>query len=360
MLRPALGSVINQTYPNIEIIFVDNLSSDGSAALARQMLESGPRKFTITECPLRGANFARNHGYQFASGDYIQWMDADDELQRNKIALQVAALQRAPEDDIAYGDWMSRQHFAGGPPLIDRHLLRQIPDQLLRTLAGVWYPPHLYLLRRRGADRLQQAQAFWPGRAVGMDAEYSAIAALLGLRFRYVAGACVYYNIWSKHQISNATPLAVRAAGLHAIFQRLQRLARTLPTSAHINPQHKILLFQNWDIWNVPRGSISIVKAGGRHSRLKHNKSGREISARPKEVAVATALMAVPIARTICHHALSIAARIPELSEQHAFIVQTLERLRQAEFLELAAHVGPEDTTSSLESTNGLAHVISG
>src|SRR5690348_9446918 len=93
MLRPALASVLEQTYPAIEVIFVDNNSSDDSAHVAREMLAASHRPSVVTECPAQGANHARNHGYGFARGDYIQWMDADDAMELDKIERQVTALE---------------------------------------------------------------------------------------------------------------------------------------------------------------------------------------------------------------------------------------------------------------------------
>jgi CDP-glycerol glycerophosphotransferase len=103
MLRPALLSVIEQSYAHIEIIFVDNGSTDGSRATAEEIAKTPTRPLKVTICSEPSANNARNFGYRFARGDFVQWMDADDALDRNKIALQVAALEHDPSADIAYG-----------------------------------------------------------------------------------------------------------------------------------------------------------------------------------------------------------------------------------------------------------------
>jgi glycosyltransferase involved in cell wall biosynthesis len=207
MLRAALRSVVEQSYPAIEIVFVDNNSTDGSAALAREIAAGAPhRSWRFAECSEQGVNRARNLWFSLASGAYIQWMDADDSLDKDKIALQVAALEAAPETDIAYGDWTICHIETARPNLERRHNLSQDDDQVLRALAGVWYPPHLYLLRRSAAQQLQDAQAWWPARTVATDVEYTALAALLGLRFRHVAGAHVSYNIWSRGQTSRELP----------------------------------------------------------------------------------------------------------------------------------------------------------
>ena len=246
MLRPALRSVIEQTHPAVEIIFVDDGSTDGSLELAREVLVASGRPYEVTSSQARGANNARNHGYRFAHGAFIQWIDSDDAMDRNKIALQVAAMADR-NIDIAYGDWSSHRQEPGLPDKVERFGLRQVDDQALRTLGGVWYPPHLYLLRRDAADLLQAEQAWWPERVVATDAEYSAIAALLGLRFRHVPGAHVRYNIWSETQIGKRISRATRAANLRAIFERLRGLVEQGRARVPIGRRHRVLLDQSWD-----------------------------------------------------------------------------------------------------------------
>jgi glycosyltransferase involved in cell wall biosynthesis len=84
MLRPALRSVLTQSHPDIEVIFVDNNSTDGSAEVARDVLAKADPPFTLVSCPEQGVNRARNLGYTHARGDFIQWMDADDGMNRDK------------------------------------------------------------------------------------------------------------------------------------------------------------------------------------------------------------------------------------------------------------------------------------
>jgi glycosyltransferase involved in cell wall biosynthesis len=334
MLRPAMLSVIEQSYPNIEIIFVDNNSTDGSLEVAEQLAQSQARPILVTRCAAQGANNARNWGFGLARGEFIQWMDADDRLDPDKIALQVAALERNSADDIAYGDWTANRIEPGKPRTQQRQDLQQVQDQVLRTLAGIWYPPHLYLLRRRAAQLLQDVQGWWPARKVATDVEYSAIAALLGLRFRYVAGAHVHYNTWSASQISGATSYRDRVAGLEAIFRRLRQLAESGQAKVTLTRRHKALLNQNWDIWNMPRAAAVLTKLPGRRFRLRHARTGKEIELRPREAAIAKALLANSWALSSCHFALRLIDALPEVKDDPVTVVQTLERLQSEGFLE--------------------------
>jgi hypothetical protein len=325
MLKPALDSVLRQTWPNLEIIFVDNNSTDGSLALAREVAAGCGRPMRVEICPEQGVNHARNLGFTHARGDFIQWLDADDELAPGKIALQIAALAADPASDIAYGDWMEVRSSPGRPDLGRQHLLTQVDDQIARTLAVIWYPPHLYLLRRAAAERLQAVQAWHPERPVATDVEYSAIAALLGFRFRHVPGAKVRYNIWSDGQIGSGTPYSVRVATLFAIFRRLQAVA--IEAGASLTPRHRILLNQGWDIWRAPPGSVAVEKLAG--GRLRLRSEAGMVEARPRHAAAIRALMEAPAALASFHLALMLADTVPEIGGDHVMAMQILQRFQE-------------------------------
>ncbi len=338
MLRPALLSVLEQTYPNIEIIFVDNNSTDGSLAIAEEIAQTTTRQFHITTCAAQGANNARNWGYGLARGEFIQWLDADDWLDPDKIALQVAALQQHSTDDIAYGDWTARWSETGKPPSEQRHSLGQVGDQVHRTLSLIWYPPHLYLLRRAAAQQLQDVQGWWPARKVATDVEYSAIAALLGLRFRHVAGAHVHYNIWSSaSQISGSTPYRDRVAALAEIFQRLQQFSKSDQVKVGPTHRHKILLDQSWDVWRMPRGSTILTKLPGRRFRLRHVPTGKEIEVRPREAAIANSLLGASHPMTSSHYAVLITEKMPEIVDDCVVVVETIQRFQREGVMELVS-----------------------
>ncbi len=88
-LAAALQSVVAQTWPRWEAIVVDDGSNDNSLAIARQF--ESPRVKVLQQTN-SGAAAARNRAYEICQGDFIQYLDADDLLSVNKIALQVDRL----------------------------------------------------------------------------------------------------------------------------------------------------------------------------------------------------------------------------------------------------------------------------
>ena len=109
-------------------------------------------------CPQRGANRARNLGYTEAKGEYIQWLDADDELGRDKIERQVTALEQQPQFDIACSDWEWCFYDQGSCQWRLEFSGQCWTDPVQQHLLHHWHPPHAYLLRRAAADRLQAIQ----------------------------------------------------------------------------------------------------------------------------------------------------------------------------------------------------------
>lgn len=90
-LPRAIGSVRAQSYPNIEIIAVDDGSRDGTLALLRG--QAGVR--VITQ-PNAGAAAARNAAIAVAQGEFLAFLDADDEWHPDKLAQQITLLADNP------------------------------------------------------------------------------------------------------------------------------------------------------------------------------------------------------------------------------------------------------------------------
>ncbi|RYY06310.1 MAG: glycosyltransferase family 2 protein [Sphingobacteriaceae bacterium] len=97
-----LNSVKNQTYKNIEIIVVDDGSNDNSYEVAKSF---DFENFYIVKQLNEGASAARNHALALAKGTYIQYLDADDVLDYNKIESQLNIIKRFKPTDIICCQW---------------------------------------------------------------------------------------------------------------------------------------------------------------------------------------------------------------------------------------------------------------
>lgn len=88
-ITQAVDSALAQTYPNIEIIVVD----DGSTKHAKLLAPYAGRIHYLGKAN-GGTASALNHGFRLASGEYIAWLSSDDYFYPEKIALQVEAMER--------------------------------------------------------------------------------------------------------------------------------------------------------------------------------------------------------------------------------------------------------------------------
>ena len=101
-LRECLDSIVNQTLREIEIICVDDGSTDGSPEILREYGERDCR-ITIISQENRGISSARNHGADIASGEYFYFMDGDDILERDALS-RLYQLSEEKSLDVLYFD----------------------------------------------------------------------------------------------------------------------------------------------------------------------------------------------------------------------------------------------------------------
>lgn len=98
-LRECLDSVIGQTYKNLEIICVDDGSSDGSFSILEEYGRADKRiRLMKQEKESRTAALARNMGMEAAAGDYLAFLDADDFLEENAIDVAVKDIENSQAD----------------------------------------------------------------------------------------------------------------------------------------------------------------------------------------------------------------------------------------------------------------------
>lgn len=110
-IAETLQSCLAQTYRPLEIIVVDDGSTDTSPTVAAATLQTASIPYRCLSIPNGGASRARNVGWQAARGDWIQFLDADDLLVADKIAIQVTAVNN--DTAVVYGAWQRYGQSAG-------------------------------------------------------------------------------------------------------------------------------------------------------------------------------------------------------------------------------------------------------
>lgn len=91
-LRKCLESIQIQTYRGIEVIMVNDGSTDGSERICREFLKD--RRFKLMNQENSGVSVARNNGLKLATGDYILFVDSDDWMEPDMIATLVCNIEK--------------------------------------------------------------------------------------------------------------------------------------------------------------------------------------------------------------------------------------------------------------------------
>jgi glycosyltransferase involved in cell wall biosynthesis len=90
VIKRAIDSVLAQTYTNWELIIVDNNSTDNTRAIVEEYTQN--ERVIYLQEKRKGVSFARNTGSKNANGDYISFLDSDDEYHFDKLALSLKAM----------------------------------------------------------------------------------------------------------------------------------------------------------------------------------------------------------------------------------------------------------------------------
>jgi len=225
-----IESALAQTWPNREIIVVDDGSRDDSLAIARRY---EARDVRVISQANRGASAARNVGLGAAGGDFIQFLDADDLLAPDKIARQVAILtQEGNRDCVVSGAW---QRFIRDPSEA-----WAAPDALWRELApadwqvlaladnlmihpGAWLTPRALAAAAGGWDE---------SLSLNDDGEYFARVRFKSRRVLFCDGAISYYRSNLPNSLSQPSSRAALQSSfrshelIHALLLRHEDSAR--------------------------------------------------------------------------------------------------------------------------------------
>ncbi|HUG41902.1 MAG TPA: glycosyltransferase family A protein [Longimicrobiales bacterium] len=182
LLEEAVGSVIAQSYRPIEIVIVDDGSTDGTGLAADEIESAHPGVVRVLHVPNGGPGLAREAGRRVARGEFIQYLDSDDVLLPEKFERQVAALLADPGAGVCYGitRYVDEEGKGGDRPT--RRTGERIEWMFPSFLVDRWWATSTALFRRSVTD----AVGPWTGLRNEEDWEYDCRVAALGTRLCYV------------------------------------------------------------------------------------------------------------------------------------------------------------------------------
>ena len=183
LLREAVASVLAQSYRPIEIIIVDDGSTDDTGRAAAALVSDSPEEIVrIIHQANAGPGIARETGRNSARGEFIQYLDSDDILLARKFELQVAGLTGHPQCGISYGKTHYCIHGGKAAPTPWKRTGERIPHVFPAMLESRWWGTSTPLYRRSIVDRAGS----WSRLRSEEDWEYDCRFGAMGVSLHYV------------------------------------------------------------------------------------------------------------------------------------------------------------------------------
>ena len=232
-IEATIRSVLNQTCQDFEVLVVDDGSKDNSLALARKFESERVR---IIPQENQGVSVARNTGIRNARGEFICFLDADDEWRPDYLATIDELTVQYPESAIfvtAYAVNMGNGKINYSTRLEPE--TGCLPSYWLTLAKGYDFVWTSATTMRR--DTLMEAGLFKPGEKIGQDLDMWARVARINPRVAYSNHICVNYNRAAEANARTRVRVAWAGAFIKDLEEELVNPARTAEEKASI--QHK-------------------------------------------------------------------------------------------------------------------------
>ncbi len=224
-IAETIDSCLNQTYDNIEIIIVDDGSTDAGLEIARQY-EIKYENIKVKTQKNSGAPVARNKAFELSTGDYIQYIDADDLLHLDKIYLQMEVLKKSDDRALAFGRYGYFNINIDNTEWKDLFVNKNYDDprELLLDLWGSWTAiiPHMWLSPRK----LIEESGGWDESLVkNQDGEFFARVVFKASQVFFVEKSIGYYRRDNLKSISRQVSRKTLQANLYS-FEKYMELMK--------------------------------------------------------------------------------------------------------------------------------------
>ena len=193
-------SVINQTYTNLELIVVDDGSTDQSIAILQQLILDHPDRIKYLHQHREGPYVARNRGLSVADGAYIAFLDADDWWREDLIEKLHSALAGNADAALAYCGWQNTGLEGGrGEPYVPPDYEKEGKAEQFLRAASPW-PIHAALIRRHAIDAVGGFQTYLP--------------------------TCMDYDLWLRIGMAHSTVLVPEVMAFYRHHQEGQIISK--------------------------------------------------------------------------------------------------------------------------------------
>lgn len=277
----SIESALMQTYPECEVIVVDDGSTDGTVAEV-----SGFDSVTLITQPNQGAPAARNRALEAASGAYIQFLDADDLLNPTKIEAQVQTLEESPKGTVAVSStcyFQDGQDPEKGQRAEEYDMLNS--DDPVQWLVNLLTPGRGWGMVQTGAwltprEIVKEAGLWKEYVSPDDDGEYFTRVLLASEGVRYVREGCVYYRQYpDETRVSNLRSKEALRGWMWSIDSKRDHIMPLVSENNHTRAAHG-LARQYWSLAlsAYPRHSEIAAQAEARAGELGFPEFLRSVS----------------------------------------------------------------------------------
>lgn len=241
---------------NVEIVFVDDGSTDESSELFRQLLPQA----TCVRQENRGLGATRNRAVEMARGEYLQLLDADDTIQRGKLEAQLAFARRQGLD-ILYSDWRM-VIVEGETETYEDWVNAETEVEIVEALlGGWWFPPNAALVRRQSYLSVGGCDSSLGNTCEDFDLWVR--LGIAGFRFGYLPGAYAnYYRYMNVRSMSRKDPSEFFEGEAGIIMKAVSLLtARQAATPARRRAAARRLQLVARNLFGINRSRFSALMA---------------------------------------------------------------------------------------------------
>ena len=244
-IKQAIDSAINQTYQNIEVIVIDDGSTDNSL----NEIESFGDRIRVESNPNQGVQLTRNRGLELATGEYVKFLDSDDVLLLDCIEQQISQASQLPAESkaIVYGDpiWTNRQLQPIAGYLSKPQNPAQDPVAAILSCSPITSCP----LHKR--EYLLEIGGFDPFLVNRHENDLHLRLVLAGVQFIYCSGPIYKYRQYNdNHRLSQAAYTEMGTMYYFEVLSREQKLIEA-KTSQPLQPAARSILAK--DYWTYGR-----------------------------------------------------------------------------------------------------------
>lgn len=222
-IAESVNSLLRQTHEDWELIIVDDGSTDNSVEILSSFTDD---RILVIRQSNQGQSVATNNGLKLACGQYIQFLDADDILDENKIKVQLSAISGSPES-IAISSWAFFNSDIPDAAVSSRPIY--FSGSPLRWIQALWsfetmMPNHGYLIPTSVADKADRF--FRQDLFLNIDFEYFTRMALAANKIVYCPDAKCYYRKGVKDAKTYRPKLERQLSALKSRCMAIEQILR--------------------------------------------------------------------------------------------------------------------------------------